>query len=107
MRWLLKEGKNMKSKKTNAEVVWKQFEDVMVPRLDLCLADRVVYSHLVRHSQEARLPLFHCGRWSEPPTRNTRVAIANYAVPKTLKAAIGGARMKSPSEEPSSSIPDC
>ena len=41
----------MKSKKTNAEVVWKQFEDVMVPRLDLCLADRAVYSHLVRHSR--------------------------------------------------------
>jgi hypothetical protein len=23
----------------------------MVPRLDLCLADRAVYSHLVRHSR--------------------------------------------------------
>jgi len=43
--------KKMKSKKANAEVVWKQFEDVMVPRLDLCLADRAVYSHLVRHSR--------------------------------------------------------
>jgi hypothetical protein len=41
----------MKAKKINAVQVWKQFEDVMVPRLDLCLADRAVYSHLVRHSR--------------------------------------------------------
>jgi hypothetical protein len=39
--------------------------------------------------------------------RNTRVTVANYAVPKTLKAALGGARLKSPSEEPASSISDC
>jgi hypothetical protein len=39
--------------------------------------------------------------------RNTRLTVASYAVPKTLKAAIEGARMKSPSEEPSSSISDC
>jgi len=50
---------------------------------------------------------FSSCRWSVPPTRNTRVTIANYAVPKILKAAIGSGRMKSPSEEPSSSIPDC
>ena len=41
----------MKPKKPNAEVVWKQFEDVLVPRLNLGLADRAVYSHLVRHSR--------------------------------------------------------
>ena len=38
--------------------------------------------------------------------KNPRVTVANYAVPKTLKAAIGSAKMKSPSEEPSSSISD-
>jgi len=41
----------MKNKKPNAEVVWKQFEDVMVPQLDLGLVDRAVYLHLVRHSR--------------------------------------------------------
>ena len=46
-----KVDQKMKNKKANAEVVWKQFEDVMIPRLDLCLADRAVYSHLVRHSR--------------------------------------------------------
>jgi hypothetical protein len=35
------------------------------------------------------------------------VTVANYLVPEALKAAIGVARMKSPSEEPSSSISDC
>ena len=36
-----------------------------------------------------------------------RVTIATYAVPKTLKAVIGDAKLKSPSEEQSSSISDC
>jgi hypothetical protein len=41
----------MKPQKIDAVQVWKQFEDVMVPRLNLCLADRAVYSKLVRHSR--------------------------------------------------------
>jgi hypothetical protein len=41
----------MKSKKLNAALVWKQMEDVLVPRLRLSLIDRAVYSHLVRHSR--------------------------------------------------------
>jgi 5-methylcytosine-specific restriction endonuclease McrA len=31
--------------------VWKQVEDHLVPRLRLSLADRAVYSHLLRHSR--------------------------------------------------------
>jgi len=41
------------------------------------------------------------------PMRSTRVTVASYSAPKTLKAAIADARMKSPSEEPWSSISDC
>jgi HNH endonuclease len=42
--------------KPNAEQVWKEFEDVLVPRLNLSLTERVIYSHLVRHSRlEGRL----------------------------------------------------
>jgi predicted DNA-binding transcriptional regulator len=41
----------MKNKKPNAELVWKQLEDVLVPRLRLSITDRVVYSNLVRHSR--------------------------------------------------------
>jgi 5-methylcytosine-specific restriction endonuclease McrA len=42
---------NMKNKKLNAVHVWKQFEDLLAPRLKLSLIDRAVYSNLVRHSQ--------------------------------------------------------
>ncbi|HEY2545867.1 MAG TPA: HNH endonuclease [Candidatus Acidoferrum sp.] len=37
--------------KVNAELVWKQFEDLLVPRLRLSVTDRAVYSHLLRHSR--------------------------------------------------------
>src|SRR5262249_18992248 len=40
----------MKTKKPNAEQVWKQFED-LAPRLRLSTTDRVVYTHLFRHSR--------------------------------------------------------
>src|SRR5713101_858506 len=41
----------MKNKKPNAEQIWKQFEDFLVPRLRLSVIDRAVYSYLVRHSR--------------------------------------------------------
>ena len=41
----------MPTKKPNAAQVWKQFEDLLVPRLRLSTTDRVVYSHLLRHSR--------------------------------------------------------
>ena len=41
----------MKTAKPNAEQVWKQIEDLVVPRLSLSAVDRAVYSHLVRHSR--------------------------------------------------------
>jgi len=41
----------MKNKKPNAEHIWKQFEDLLVPRLRLSVIDRAVYSHLLRHSR--------------------------------------------------------
>ena len=48
----------MKNNKTNAVLIWKQLEDVLVPRLRLTLAERVVYSHLLRHTRlEGKLRL--------------------------------------------------
>jgi len=41
----------MKNKKPNAELVWKQLEDLLAPRLRLSVIDRTVYSHLLRHSR--------------------------------------------------------
>lgn len=54
----------MKNNKTNAEVVWKQFEDVLAPRLGLSTADRAVYCFLVRHSRlEGKLRFRFSMRW--------------------------------------------
>src|SRR5260370_41587132 len=48
----------MKTKKPNAELVWKQLEDQLAPRLRLSVIDRTVYSHLLRHSRlEGKLRL--------------------------------------------------
>jgi 5-methylcytosine-specific restriction endonuclease McrA len=48
----------MKNKKPNAEQLWKQLEDLLVPRLRLSVIDRAVYSHLLRHSRlEGKLRL--------------------------------------------------
>lgn len=49
----------MREKKTDAEQTWKNFEDEMVPRLKLGLTERVIYSHLVRHSRLEGRRRFH------------------------------------------------
>ena len=53
----------MKNEKLNPGQVWKQFEDLLVPRFRLSIADRAVYSHLLRHS---RLEGKHRLRFSIP-----------------------------------------
>jgi hypothetical protein len=40
----------MNNKTLNAALLWKQFEDVLVPGLRLSHTDRAVYSHLIRHT---------------------------------------------------------
>jgi len=58
------EEPNMKTKKPNAELVWKQIEDVLAPQLRLSISDRVVYSHLLRHSRlEGKLQLRFSMTW--------------------------------------------
>src|SRR5215471_1316127 len=41
----------MKNKTFNARLVWKQFEDSLIPQLRLSVIDRAVYSYLFRHSR--------------------------------------------------------
>jgi len=54
----------MKNKKLNAELLWKQFEDILVPRLRFSVVDRAVYSHLLRHSRlEGKLRLHFSIAW--------------------------------------------
>jgi 5-methylcytosine-specific restriction endonuclease McrA len=48
----------MKTEKPNAELVWKQLEDLLAPQLRLSPIDRTVYAHLLRHSRlEGKLRL--------------------------------------------------
>jgi hypothetical protein len=62
----------MKNEKPNAELVWKQLEDQLVPRLGLSLIDRTVYSQLLRHSHlEGTLRLRFSIRWR---ARNIRLS---------------------------------
>jgi 5-methylcytosine-specific restriction endonuclease McrA len=41
----------MKNKQIDGTKIWKQLEDVLVPRLRLSVKEHAVYSHLVRHSR--------------------------------------------------------
>ena len=60
----------MKTKKPNAELVCKQIEDLLVPRLRLSVIDRAIYSHLLRHSRlEGKLRIRFSVRWLAHGTR--------------------------------------
>lgn len=41
----------MKNTKVNAAQVWRQFEDLLAPKLNFSRIDHAVYSHLFRHSR--------------------------------------------------------
>jgi hypothetical protein len=54
----------MNNKKLDAVQVWKQMEDLLAPQLSFSLADRVIYSHLFRHSRlEGKLQLQFSISW--------------------------------------------
>jgi 5-methylcytosine-specific restriction endonuclease McrA len=54
----------MNDKKLDAVQVWKQMEDLLAPQLNFSLADRVIYSHLFRHSRlEGKLQLQFSISW--------------------------------------------
>ncbi len=54
----------MNNKKLDAVQVWKQMEDLLAPQLNFSLADRVIYSHLFRHSRlEGKLQLQFSISW--------------------------------------------
>jgi len=54
----------MKTKKPNAELVWKQLDDLLVPRLRLTVIERTVYFHLLRHTRlEGKLRLRFSIAW--------------------------------------------
>ena len=66
----------MKNKKINPALVWKQVEDVLVPRLRLSVTERVVYYHLVRHSRlEGKLQLRFSIAWLARGARLSRETV--------------------------------
>jgi hypothetical protein len=63
----------MNNKTPNAALVWKQMEDFLAPQLSLLPIDRVVYSHLLRHSRlEGKLRFQFTLSWLERGTGLSR-----------------------------------
>jgi hypothetical protein len=53
-----------RNKEVDAKLVWKQMEDLLAPQLNFSLADRVIYSHLFRHSRlEGKLQIQFSIAW--------------------------------------------
>ncbi len=80
----------MKISKINAILIWKQLEDVLVPRLGLNVVERAVYSHLLRHSRlEARLRLRFSILWLARGTRlsagSVRLAVRHLVAKGALR----------------------
>src|SRR5258708_38727241 len=80
----------MKICKTNALLIWKQLEDILVPQLGLTLSERAVYSHLLRHSRlEGRLRLRFSILWlargSRPSTGSVRLAVRRLVAKGVLR----------------------
>src|SRR5258706_4170192 len=80
----------MKNKKPNAELVWKQLEDLLAPRLRLSVIDRTVYSHLLRHSRlegklRLRFSLMWLGRNIRLSTGPVREAVRRLVAPSALR----------------------
>ena len=66
----------MKISNSNAVLIWKQLEDVLVPRLGLTVVERAVYSHLLRHSRlEDRVRLRFSIYWLARGTRLSTGAV--------------------------------
>jgi hypothetical protein len=83
---------NMKNKKIDAVRVWKEMEDLVVPRLHLSVIDRVVYSHLLRHSrlegrQQLRFSILWLARGACLSTASARKAVRSLVAKGALRLA--------------------
>jgi len=80
----------MKTQKPNAELVWKQLEDLAVPRLRLSVVDRAAYAHLLRHSRlegkrHLRFSITWLGRGIRMSGGATRMAIRRLVSSGTVR----------------------
>ena len=100
----------MKIRKPNAELVCKQFEDALAPRLRLSTTDRAVYYHLLRHSRlEGQTRLHFSNIWlarnlgltQETVRASLRRLIAHRAVRLVKRSKAGHvADVRLPAEVP-------
>lgn len=72
------------NKKPNAERVWKQLDDFVVPKLGLSVIDRAAYSYLLRHSRlegkvRIRFSIPWLGRGIRMSNGATRLAVRRLA----------------------------
>ena len=80
------------NKKVNAERVWKQLDDDVVPQLKLSVIDHAVYSYLLRHSRlEGKLRIRFAGSHPRPRARSLLLLLAPgcaaQPVPRPRRAA--------------------
>jgi hypothetical protein len=81
----------VKNKELDAAQIWKQLEDVLVPRLNLTLSERAVYSYLLRHSRlEDRLRLRFSILWL---ARGTRLSAGSVRLAVRRLVAKGALRL--------------
>lgn len=88
----------MKTQKSNAELVWKQFTDFLIPHFKLSIADRAVYVHLLRHSRlEGKQRLHFSIGWlarssglSATPTRHAVRRLAAHGIFRMLERSKKG-----------------
>jgi HNH endonuclease len=82
----------MKNKKLNAVHVWKQLEDLVVPRLHLSVMERAVYSHLLRHSRlegrpQLRFSILWLARGACLSTGSVRQSVRSLVAKGALRLA--------------------
>ncbi|MCL4524550.1 MAG: HNH endonuclease [Acidobacteria bacterium] len=88
----------MKTKKADAEKTWKEMEDLLIPQLKLDLTERVIYSHLVRHSRLEGRGRFHFSigwlargtRMTYSPARNAVRRLAEKGALRLVERSRGG-----------------
>jgi hypothetical protein len=80
----------MKNEKPNAELVWKQFEDLVAPQLKLSVVDHAVYSHLLRHSRlegkrRLHISMYKLGRGTRLSAAGARHAVRRLVAKGALR----------------------
>ena len=80
----------MKISNIDAVLIWKQLEDVLVPRLGLTLSERAVYSHLLRHSRledrlRLRFSILWLARGNRLSTGSVRLAVRGLVAKGALR----------------------